>query len=68
MAPTLYQKLFKESGFCQKLRISRHPDHTILFKLHQHVVQILFKDCKERVQNSNVSITKKTFLGHKRVS
>ena len=42
MASTLYQKWFlKTRVFVKKLKILCSLNHTILFKFHQHVVQIL---------------------------
>ena len=43
--------------FCQKLEILYISYHTILFKLHQHVAQILIKYFMESLQTSNVSFS-----------
>ena len=44
--------------FAKKLKILYISCHTILFKFHQHVVQILINNaCLERHQTSNVSVS-----------
>ena len=60
MAPTLYEKWFQTNFFfffLKKLNISCSTNHTFLFKFHQHVVQMLTKECMKRLQTSNVSIS-----------
>ena len=45
MTPTRYQKWFQKLFFfCKNLKISCSLDHAILFKFHQHIVQILFNE------------------------
>ena len=41
----------------KKHNILCSSDHTILFKFHQHVVQILIKECMKRLWSSDVSIS-----------
>ena len=55
-----WHKRFVKNGepfFVKKLKILHTLDHMILFRFHQHVVQILIKQCTERLQTSNVSIS-----------
>ena len=54
MASTFCQKLF--TIFCQKAQYLYCLDHMILFKFHQHEVQILIKYCMDRLWTFNVSI------------
>ena len=43
MVSTLYDFFFLNLIFVKKFKISDSLDHTILFKFHQHVVQIIIK-------------------------
>ena len=44
----LSKMVLKTPFFRQKAQISCSLDHTVLFKFHQHVVQIFIKYCMER--------------------
>ena len=47
----------KTRFFIKKLKNVCTFDHPILFKFHQQVIQAFVKECVERLQTSNVSIS-----------
>ena len=49
MVSTLYQYVLKTQFLSKQVQISCSSDHTILFKFHQLVVQIFWKERMERL-------------------
>ena len=43
--------------FAKKLKVLLISHHTIFFQFHQHMIQILIKQCMERIWICNVSLS-----------
>ena len=50
--------------FIKKLKILCSLDHTILFKVHWHMAQTIFRECMERLPMSALAtVARKSFNG-----